>query len=169
MRMYSRISLARPRLEPSSALQALRKGQKPRGKVKQGLKFEALALEYLEGIMGEKMMFFPQQWFHYQSGLDGDDQWHWCQLDAFAVDVEMGKITIFEIKLKHTEKAYFQLKHLYLPVLQAIFNPEYWAFQLCEVVRFYDPFTPFPAAPVLCIDPYSIPDRCIGVHICNPK
>lgn len=66
-----------------------------------------------------------------------------CQPDAVVLDKELARCTVFEIKLKHTSDAWWQVRQLYIPVLRALLPP-YYTFHAIELVKWFDPHTSFP-------------------------
>lgn len=89
----------------------------------------------------------------------------WCQPDALLVDVESGRIVVIEVKYQHTLDAWWQLHHLYVPVLREIFPATMWTIAVCEVVKWYDPATWFPCRVQLLADPVEARVNEFGVHI----
>lgn len=89
----------------------------------------------------------------------------WCQPDALLIDVETGKIVVIEVKYQHTPDAWWQLYHLYLPVLRVIFPQSMWSLSVCEVVKWYDPATWFPCHVAMTPDPAMVRLNEFGVHI----
>lgn len=74
-----------------------------------------------------------------------------------------------EIKYQHTSDAWWQVEHLYLPVLRWAFPPDLWSFARVEVVKWYDPAVAFPERVSLI--PHV--DKAFGapgwpVHILKP-
>lgn len=71
----------------------------------------------------------------------------WCQIDGIWVDRERKILTIFEIKYRHTIKAWWQLRRLYSPILwrylQELGEKEFKV-AICEVVKVFDPSVEFP-------------------------
>lgn len=72
---------------------------------------------------------------------------HTCIPDGFML--HGGELVIFEIKIRHTPDAWFQLRRLYQPVVQrALGRPT----RLLEVVKSYDPTVSFPEPHFICQD-----------------
>lgn len=67
----------------------------------------------------------------------------WCQPDALLVDAAARMCVVCEVKYQHTSDAWWQLKHLYRPVLGAAM-PDIVDWRLLEIVHWYDPSTVFP-------------------------
>lgn len=78
----------------------------------------------------------------YRDANQNDERW--CQPDGLYIDLRAGIVTIVEIKLKHTDAAWFQLHELYAPVVGRCFGTALWNLRFCEIVRWYDPSIPFP-------------------------
>ena len=132
-------------LEPPACFTAPRRAT-PRQK--NGLRYERKVLEALESEAGFRL-FVPSPWIEFtnQSGR------RFCQPDALGFHQEDKKlvVTIFEIKLSHTIKAYWQLRRLYEPVVRRLL-PKYEV-RVCEITRHFDPFTPWPEPLALCMEP----------------
>lgn len=94
-------------------------------------------------------------------------RWRWCQPDGFFIDYTAGRISIVEIKLRHTSGAWWQIRRLYEPVLKHLFGPA-WSFTPIEVVKWYDGTVPFPEFHGLSPDPRGLADGRFGVHIIKP-
>lgn len=92
----------------------------------------------------------------------------WCQVDALWIDSRKVSCLVCEIKYQHTADAWWQLKHLYVPVLQRAL-PGY-SFGMLEIVHWFDPDTiwPEPFRRVAGLDD-CIYDSTVNVTICNPK
>lgn len=133
-----------------------------RGKQKAGLAYEKKFHSMMKLKHGKN--YHSNVWFHYQS----HGTWHWCQPDGILVQPELERITIFECKLKHTDRSYYQLMDLYLPVVSAAFGSGFNYF-LVEVCCTYDPAIPYPVKADLLRELLSqtIP-RQIGVYQWKP-
>lgn len=105
---------------------------------------EALSREY-------GPLWTAGQWFCYQAA--SFDTVKYCQVDGL---LDSANLIVVEIKIRHVAEAYFQLYNLYLPVVQAAYPIRSVA--LCEVTKWYDPFTAFPG-PVKLVE---------GVHLAQP-
>lgn len=84
--------------------------------------------------------YLPSPWLRFLSG----GRWRWCQPDGLIFDLDNGRIIVVEVKYSHTSDAWWQVKHLYLPVLKRCFPEHLWTYEACEVVRWFDPMTVFP-------------------------
>ncbi|TFH47979.1 MAG: hypothetical protein E4H01_07220 [Lysobacterales bacterium] len=103
-------------------------------------------------------------WFEFVDRTGG----RWCQADGLIVWQELKHIRIVEIKYQHTERAWWQLKQLYDPVVRRAF-PEYEV-TLLEVVHWHDPAVAFPEAYDLVSDCGAhLTMNKIGTHIWNPN
>ena len=150
------------RISPTSP--AWSNGPRLRGKRRQGKIYEHKVHGYLERRAGDR--FLPEPWLQYMEYSDGPVRY--CQPDGIICDVQAGTITPVEVKLKHTEGSFWQLRELYLPVLQAVFGPD-WSYPLLTVVRWYDPFIPYPVEPALAPDPLALSEGGVNVHIWDGK
>jgi hypothetical protein len=110
-----------------------------KGAKRNGQKYEVKAQEYLKELYGNK--YIPSPWFKFFDR--GTEQLKWCQPDGLLIDLRRGLITIVEIKLKHTPRAWWQLEKQYLPLMKHIFGEDF-NYALVEFVKWYDPSTAFP-------------------------
>ena len=131
------------------------------GRRLEGVRYERKAQTYLLWLYGEYYVDSP--WLRFYA----DGTWRWCQPDGLHFDVKRGIITIVEMKYQHTPDAWWQVKRLYQPVLEAIFPRTMWQYRACEVVQWYDPDVSFPERVVLAQD---VTMDCPGfkVHIYRP-
>ena len=139
--------------------------KKARGAVAKGLKYEQDFKNYMEDRFGG--LYVPGPWFHYRE--IGKEKNKWCQPDGLLFIPRLGKVYIIETKLKHTSDAWWQLKHLYLPVVAKLFPPNLWEYCLIEVVRWYDPQINFQEKVRMCPDVLSVEPGEFGVHIWMPR
>lgn len=126
-----------------------------------GIRYEKKVHEYLLSFYGDR--YLPSPWLKFFA----EGKWRWCQPDGLLLDLIRGKIVIVEVKYQHTSDAWWQVQHLYLPVLQKIFPEKLWGFEFCEVVKWYDPDTPFPVKTVLAQE-VCMPHPAFKVHIWRP-
>lgn len=133
---------ARWLLEPPPFLKKKRKCAK--GAKRNGQKYEECAQKYLTEVYGNN--YIPGPWFKFFD--KGTEQLKWCQPDGLLIDVKRGLITIVEIKLKHTSRAWWQLEKKYLPVLKHIFGEDF-KFAMVEMVKWYDCAETFPCEVTL--------------------
>lgn len=129
---------------------------------KRGILYEKKARARLEEQYEHE--FIPNPWFWYREKRRR--RGHYCQPDGLIIRPQSRKIIIVEIKLRHTQDAYYQLRELYLPVVQHVFGPE-WRYGTIEVVRWYDPAEPTPEPARLCKEPHVVNPGVFGVHICR--
>ena len=136
------------------------------GRFAQGVRYEREVQEYLSTLaLGRiDIRYLASPWIEFwdKSGK------RWCQPDAILVQPAAHLGIIIEVKYQHTEQAYFQLRHLYTPVVEKLF-PDI-QFGLVEIVHWHDNLTIFPEPYDFTPDPFSVrrADR-ISVHIYNPK
>lgn len=137
------------------------------GRKRQGITYEKKVHEHLGQSLGDG--YVPSPWFTYWRGERVKPLW--CQPDALYFDLRASRVTIVEVKYQHTADAYWQLMDLYLPVVEAWLSPAPgpWQIDLLEVVKWYDPHTPFPAEVTLCANPARPSMSAFNVHIWNPK
>lgn len=134
----------------------------PRGAKVKGLRYERKAQAYLEELFGERFVAGP--WIHFRE--EGAEAFRWCQPDGLVIDLEAGTILCVEIKYNHTADAWWQLRHLYGPLLKRLFPERLWRHEVCEVVKWYDPLVVLPEASVLVASPDRGSDG-FKVHIFN--
>lgn len=134
--------------------------QKRTGKRLQGIIYEQKVQEHL---MLLDPLYVPGFWINFLA----DAGWKYCQPDGLRIDVDSGVITLVEIKYQHTSDAWWQLKALYLPVLEKLFPASLWTFEFCEIVKWYDCATPFPEEVQLVANPFASSDK-FKVHIWRP-
>jgi len=131
------------------------------GRRLQGVKYEAKMHEYLDLLYGE--MYLPSPWIKFF----GSGKWRWCQPDGLLFIPEAGRIVIVECKYQHTTDAWWQTRHLYGPVLAHMFPANLWKFEVCEVVKWYDPAVQFPERVVLAGEVHMVHEN-FKVHIFKP-
>lgn len=107
--------------------------------------------------------YIPSVWFTY---FDGEGVRH-CQPDGLLLFPDEMQLVIVEVKYSHTPEAYWQLEHLYVPVLRAFMRDSGWRIATCEVVKWYDPSTRFPVRPVLRDSLEGVKVGEFAVHILN--
>lgn len=122
-----------------------------RGSKANGIRYERKALTSLESRYPNLLR---SPWFRFVSSGCRDPRW--CQPDGLIFDPFRGIIFILEVKLKHTADAWWQVRHLYEPVVAACFGSgpcgadsvaggvSLWKIAAVQVVRWFDPDTPFP-------------------------
>lgn len=83
--------------------------------------------------------YIPSPFFQYY------EKWKpkWCQPDGLYFDFTQLTITIVEVKLTHTVRAWWQCRHLYEPVISRAFGTA-WNVKSLEVVKYIDYSEPFP-------------------------
>lgn len=135
----------------------------------EGVRYEAKVQEYLlDRYPGQ---YLPGPWLHFAERIVGSERaefaWRWCQPDGLLVDLEGGIITVIEVKRSHTSDAWWQVRHLYTPVLRKLFPEALWTFRAVEVVKWFDPATSFPEKTQLCPELLLAPPN-FGIHIWRP-
>lgn len=105
-----------------------------------GLKYEEKVHNWLSDRYGPRYVRSP--WFRYF--IRGRTKPLYAQPDALIFDLQDGLCTIIEIKLRHCVRAYWQLEHLYLPLLRTLLRSAHLSFSTCEICSYFDPAEPFP-------------------------
>lgn len=131
------------------------------GRRLQGIRYERAVHEHLQWRYGQWYLASP--WIKFFA----DGRWRWCQPDGLLFQPELGKITIVEIKYQHTIDAWWQIRHLYQPVLEFMMPPALWKYEVCEIVKWYDPAITFPERIVLANE-VDMPHPQFKVHIWKP-
>lgn len=112
----------------------MRIGLRQRGAKAAGVSYERKVLEFLErSLPGHTIVgSLP---FRYQD----DYGWRFCVPDYLIWDFKQRRVTVVEVKLKHTGAASLELERLYVPVVrQALACYGFWVQQL-EICRWYYP------------------------------
>jgi hypothetical protein len=112
------------------------------GRRLQGVRYEAKVQEKLLELF--PAYYIPSPWLIFENG---DGHMRYCQPDGFLLDIPNGTITVVEIKYQHTSDAWWQIWHLYMPVLRSIFPT--FEFRGIEIVKWYDATTEFPSASLI--------------------
>lgn len=124
------------------------------GAQKAGLVYESKVQDVLEAIYETRYRRSPSLLFDDRSGV------HRIIPDGI---LSLGAtVVIVEIKLRHTERAYWQLERLYKPVLRALAVPGSHVLTV-EICRSYDPDEPFPDAHRLVTSLHRLPQDSTGV------
>lgn len=114
-------------------------------------------LEFLEPLP-----LLPGPWIEFvDSGKT-----RWCQPDALLVDPWDGRVIVVEVKYQHTERAWWQLRRLYGPLVKWLFPGH--TVCLVELCRWYDPQTYFPESIHLLPEISAADPSFIGVHLWKP-
>lgn len=102
------------------------------------MKYESRVHEHLRSLYGQA--YIPSPWFVYRDAHE--TRVRYCQPDGLLFDQRLSRLVIVEVKLRHTERAWWQLRHKYGPVLRAIYP--WMDIAYCEVVQWFDVQIPFP-------------------------
>lgn len=125
----------------------------------------AFGVRYEKKVHAEMLRLFPDHyvpspWFEFFDACGR----RWCQPDGLLIDIAQQEIVIVEVKSSHTGQAWWKLWHLYLPVVQAVFGPDF-SYRCLEIVKYYDADELFPFAS-LCEHIHLAPTAPhTGVHI----
>ena len=102
------------------------------------MKYEQRVHQHLKAIYGGAYIAAP--WFQYQDA--NDPKIRYAQPDGLLFDARLSRLVIVEVKLRHTEKAWWQLRHKYGPILKHVYP--WMDVAYCEVVQWFDVSIPFP-------------------------
>jgi hypothetical protein len=131
------VTFAEVAKEPPSFTKAY--SPKAKGSRAAGLSYERKARKLLEELHGRDGLSGP--WLRFASKQNA--RLTFCQPDFVVIDRYLLRCTVFEIKLKHTSDAWWQVRQLYIPVLRALLPPSF-TFHAVELVKWFDPHTSFP-------------------------
>lgn len=109
-----------------------------RGAKAHGIRYEKKVQRHLSR---QHAGYVPRPWFRYS--LHNHPHWNYCQPDGILFDYNRNLITIVEIKLGHSLRAWSQVRHLYEPVVRKVFGKA-WNYAACEVASYHDPSILFP-------------------------
>lgn len=128
-----------------------------------GMKYEKLVHnELAERYDGQYM---PGPWIQFQSGTSS--VWRPVQPDGLIIDVNLGRITIVEIKLRHTKRAWWQLRQLYQPVVRHAFKSADWEIGICEVFKWFHVGERMPEKFQQVVNPGQRTTKEDGFAICR--
>ena len=142
------------------------KRKRSRGRFAVGVRYERQVRDYLSllALGKEGVECRESQWFEFE---DSNGR-RWCECDFLLIDRKQKTAIIYEVKYQHCMEAWWQLRELYYPVVQAAF-PGY-TIGLMEVVHWHDPAITFPQGYDLTDSPLRIPRSSkVAVFIYNPK
>lgn len=100
-----------------------------KGSKRRGLLYQARVESYLESSVSGKWVLINGPWIEY---VDTAKKVRLAQPDILAINVEVGKLVIVEIKLSRVALAWWQLNAKYRPLIQQLFPK--WDIALLEVV-----------------------------------
>ena len=141
----------------------LRARTRSRGRRRAGELYEARVHEYLARVT---QFYIPGPWIVFTE--EGSARKRWSQVDALLCDFISGKLTIVEVKLKHTERAWWQIRRQYEPLLRYIMAKG-WKFAALEIAQWCDPHLPFPEPISWCKHPADAPIGGFGVHVFSSR
>lgn len=136
----------------------LRARARARGRKRAGVLYEARVHEHLAEVT---QFYMPGPWIVFME--EGSARKRWSQPDALILDFVRGRCTTVEIKLKHTDRAWWQVRKQYEPLLRYLLG-QYWQFAALEVAQWIDPHTPFPEAIHWTQSPAEVPIEAFGVY-----
>lgn len=104
---------------------------------KAGIRYERKVTSFLRSCFFDGLQVGP--WFEF---LDVNGGRRYCQPDALWLSKDKSFAIIFEVKIRFTSDAYYQLRKLYAPVVRKALEPQ--RIGLVNVCRSFDPAVPFP-------------------------
>lgn len=104
-----------------------------------GLRYEKKWHEFAATHYGPSYQTFEDRQIAFSDEVYG---WRTCRPDGVYYDPLLNWLLMFEVKIRHTADAYWQLEKLYKPVM-GHFYPSMDKV-LIEVTKNFDPSTPFP-------------------------
>lgn len=135
--------------------------RRSRGASAEGRRYERRVHEHFLGAF--PLLYAPAPWIKYYSA----GGWRWCQPDAFFLDFRAGRVIVVEIKVRHTLRAWRQLRQLYEPLAKQILGTELWTYSVLEVVRWFDPHVAFPETLKFVDCPTHSSHDHFNLHICS--
>lgn len=119
-----------------------------------GLAYQKRVGKFLQPLAVGAWVVSSGPWFVY---CCGSGPRRYCQPDFLLLDATNRTMVVVEVKIRWTDIAWWQLRKLYLPVLEVVF-PEWTFITLC-ITRSYDPAVSIPEPVNLCSDLFdSRPD-----------
>lgn len=112
---------------------------------KEGLRYERSAIRHLSAIFDAWGTFISEPCFRFSNGHRS----RFCFPDALVVFPALSFDLLIEIKTRHTYDAWWQLKHLYYPVVKKVTKRP---LKLLEVTRSYDPAIRLPEDETRILD-----------------
>jgi len=115
-----------------------RRRQRLSGAKKAGLAYEKKVNARLGEDYGDR--YIPGVWFRFTSKDQPGARF--AQPDGLVWDLSRGVITIVEIKIRHSYRAWWQLRELYEPILAFKFPG--WDIEVVEIFQWFDPQAEVP-------------------------
>lgn len=140
--------------------------KRAKGRFAVGIGYERKVQDHLALlVLGlEQVRYLESPWIEFLT----DEGKRWCQLDGLVINHKHRLAIIYEIKWAHCERAWFQLRELYQPVVRKLL-PNYTV-GLMEVVHWHDPQIQWPEAYDFAETLLGAPHaNRIAVHIFNPR
>lgn len=149
---------------PAFIKAAMKRRKRTSGAKASGIRYERRVnkqlLEDTENPQDTGITYLPGVWFGF---LDASGRTRYCQPDGLLIDLFNRRVTIVEIKVRHTLLAWWQVRALYQPVIRAIFKSENWPHvQGLEIVRAYEPME-WPERFHFTGVPHEVADDGFGV------
>lgn len=136
---------------------------RPVGAKGAGVSFERRVHKALLSRFSEPSgVYVPAPWIAFVTR--NSPRLRFAQPDALLLDLSRGHITIVEVKLRHTQAAWFSLRWLYEPLLRTIYGNS-WSYSVLELCKWYDAHMPWPEPFKLVKDPLALARNEFGIHI----
>lgn len=131
-----------------------------------GRRYEYKVHRLLEAQYGPEsgggVLYVEGPWINFSAGRGGGSLW--CRPDGLLIDLPRGRITVVEVKLRHTVAAFWALRFLYEPLIRFLFGGG-WLYSVLEVVRWFDSAVEWPEPLRFCPAPHELGVNEFGVHI----
>lgn len=119
--------------------------------------------QYVHGRLSERYgeRYLAGPWLSFRE--EGVYERMYAQPDGLILSLATGRITIVEVKIKHTSRSWYQLRNFYEPLVSHFFDG--WAISVCEVFK-WDSRIKFPEHFKYVADPHTeeVPDEVFRVH-----
>ena len=117
----------------------------PINRYKDGLRYERKAISHLKLCFVDVGTLVSEPCFRFSNGHRS----RFCFPDALVILPEHTFDLLIEIKTRHTYDAWWQLRHLYYPVVKKALSKE---LRLLEITRSYDPAISLPEEETRLLD-----------------
>jgi len=140
-----------------------------KGAARRGINYERNVHRHLGQYFSPERqgpLYISGRWIAFRTRLG--PEWRWAQPDGLLIDYANNLIVIIEIKLSHTQNAWWGLRRLYEPLIRFIFGDQ-WNYAVCEVTRWYDPAVAWPEKYTFIRDPSMLRRNEFGVMMLTDR